>query len=140
MIFSNNLSICYNFVSNDLRLFYEFPSFCSISRDNIILYARAIFDPWTLYLFILWVDFQVTRLHDKKNSEIVRLNIFCGYRIQFLVFVFEFLSTIYLLLGLRTKRKNSYIEKIYFKYKINLFYGKFFNIHFIWICIIHLIG
>jgi hypothetical protein len=27
------------------------------------------FDLWTLYLFILWVDFQATKLPDKKKNK-----------------------------------------------------------------------
>jgi hypothetical protein len=28
------------------------------------------FNPWTLYLFTLWVNFQVTRLPDQKINKI----------------------------------------------------------------------
>jgi hypothetical protein len=40
----------------------------SIGWDNSILYAGVEFDPWTLHLFTLWVDFQATRLSDKKKT------------------------------------------------------------------------
>jgi hypothetical protein len=34
------------------------------------------FDPWTLYLFTLWVDFQANRLPHKKKKKYLYVQIF----------------------------------------------------------------
>jgi hypothetical protein len=37
---------------------------------TISFYMQELwFDSWTLHLFTLWVDFQATRLPDKKNKK-----------------------------------------------------------------------
>jgi hypothetical protein len=41
------------------------------SKDKATFYMQERgFDSWTLHLFILWVNFQATRLPDKKEAKI----------------------------------------------------------------------